>query len=135
LVIALGYVFSATDTSRVTAYTQTIPNTVTAGVTNANVTLQKAVWSDDVVQVTAVTSNDTADTPAPNTYTAGSKVLNVIGLAAATTRTLYVTYNYGSLDSNTDAFFTVIKIFLIIVLLLVVIGGGWSAVQTMRGRR
>ncbi len=83
------------------ASTQTANFAVTtgAGETSANVTLPLAVLDDSLVNITSVTSNNTADAPTATALVAASKLVNVGALNAADSRRLTVIYWSPKLDA------------------------------------
>ncbi len=117
------------NNSRITSYPQTVPNIVLGGgVTSYEVTLTKALFGNDVVNVTSITTSlsDALENPAASTYVTATKKLTVIGLKESATRTLVVTYNYGSLDSTSDTFMSNLPIFLIAGGLVLASIGIWA---------
>jgi hypothetical protein len=100
--------------ARQQTYLQTAPLVVTAAVTTADVTLAKPLFEDDIVRVTTVTSSNATDTPAVTVYTPGTKALTVSGLAANTTRTLYVDYGYARFTGGTDTLFSYLPMFIML---------------------
>lgn len=113
IVLLLPFAFTGMTSARQIDYDQTIPLVTTASVTNATVTLTKALFDDDVVYVSEITSSNSADTPAVTSYTTGSKALVVAGLNDNDTRTLYVTYGYQRFDDSTDTFWAYVPTFMI----------------------
>lgn len=69
------------------------------GETTANVTLLKEVYDDDVTTV-SVLSDIATDVPVIEGYTAGTRLLDISGLAANATRTLSVSYDYDALNAS-----------------------------------
>lgn len=72
-----------------------------AGVTVADVVLAEGLWDADTAYVSSITSDNVGDTPVKGVYTAGTKTLNITGLAAADTRGLTITYEYDALTDYT----------------------------------
>ncbi len=133
LMFFIGTFFTNLKDSRTDSYAQIAPYAETGvGVLTKDITLLKPVWDNDITNITSVTSNETVDVPAVNTYVSATRTLNIIGLAASTNRTLTVIYLYGSLDTNTDTFMGFLPIFLAVVLLCALILGLYQ--QFKRGR-
>jgi hypothetical protein len=70
----------------------------TAGVTTANLTLEKELFQSQLSQIDEITSSDEADTPVATEYDEDNQVLTVGGLNDDATRTLAVDY-YGLNDN------------------------------------
>lgn len=100
---------------------------VTTGVGEvaADVVLTHALWNADTAYVTSVTSDNVADTPVKGAYTAGTKTLNVTGLAESDTRTLTITYEYDGLTDYTGmgALVAVAPLLLFLGVIGAVVGG------------
>jgi len=79
--------------------TDTFSTTTAAAVTSANVTLLTGLYDSDISTID-IDSDDSTDDPLANTYNATSRVLNVTGLTAATTRTLDITYDIDALEGS-----------------------------------
>ena len=79
--------------------TQTMTVATAGGVTSANVTLSKDLYQSLVTNIISITSSDGTDTPATGTYTEATKVLEITGLEASTSRTLTLSY-YGETDDS-----------------------------------
>ena len=90
--------------------------TTTTPDTSANVTLVASLFDADVVNVTAVTSTDTADAPLAAAYTTATKVLRIDGLETNASRTLTVTYKRAALGSFTGADLGVLILPLVMIL-------------------
>lgn len=114
IVLLAPFAFDGLTAARQSDYTQTVPLVATAAVTNATVTLTKALFEDDVVYVTEITSSNSEDTPAVTSYTEGSKALLVAGLHDNDTRTLYIDYGYARFDGSTDTLFGYLPLFLML---------------------
>lgn len=67
----------------------------------ADVVLTTALWADSNTNVVSVTSDNVLDTPVAGTYTAGTRTLNVTGLAANDTRALTLSYKIDALTDYT----------------------------------
>jgi hypothetical protein len=67
------------------------------GITSDNVTLIKPLYNSDISTV-AISSNLTSDTPVPAGYHASTKLLDISGLAANSTRTLIVAYDFDAIS-------------------------------------
>ena len=118
IVLLAPFAFDGLSTARQIDYVQTAPTVVTAAATTADVTLTKALFEDDVVSVTEITSSNVADTPAATVYTSGSKVLTVGGLNDNDTRTLYIDYGYARFEGATDTLFGYLPLFIMLGLAL-----------------
>ena len=70
-----------------------------AGVTTANVTLDYELYQAATAEVQSITSNETADNPAAQTYTESTQVLLVAGLSPSLTRTLTINYSAETDDT------------------------------------
>jgi len=93
----------------------------TAATTTANVTLLQALYGADKGSIDIASDNAT-DAPLPNSYNGTSRVLNIIGLGASTTRTLDVTYDVSALEGY-DAVDTLLDRFPFIFLLIIIAFG------------
>ena len=82
---------------RVDAVSQTF-TVVTTDNTTASVVLSRAVFSDELTEISAVTSS-IVETPVAATYTALTKTLLVSGLELNTSRTLTVAYSSEKEDT------------------------------------
>jgi len=90
----------ATHDYRTDLRTDTFRSTDTAvGVTSANVTLLKVLYDDDTEEI-SILSSISADVPAFSSYNTTSRQLNMSGLSANTTRTVYVSYDVDALESS-----------------------------------
>jgi len=69
------------------------------GVTSANETLLDDLYDGDIGSID-IASGDATDTPLANTYNATSRLLNITGLTADTTRTLDVSYDVDALEGS-----------------------------------
>jgi hypothetical protein len=96
-----------------------------AGVTAADVVLDEDLWDDAVTSVLSITSDEVADVPVANTYTAGTNTLNITGLAESDSRTLVITYEYDGLTDYTGmgALVAVAPLLLFIGVIGAVVGG------------
>ena len=74
-------------------------STTVAGQTTENVTLHKPVYDDDIDTIDIV-SDESADTPAYNSYDNTTRVVNITGLSANLTRTLTVSYDVDALEGG-----------------------------------
>jgi hypothetical protein len=79
--------------------TQSFTVTTGGGVTTANVTLAYDLYQASLPEIIALTSNNVSDTPVASSYTESTKVLDITGLAASTTRNLTVNY-YAETDDT-----------------------------------
>lgn len=66
--------------------------TTAAGITSANVTLNRDLYQADLTEISSITSDNVTDTPVATAYDEDTKVLTVAGLAAADTRVLAFAY-------------------------------------------
>lgn len=96
--------------------------TTGGGVTDGNVSLGYELYLANLDSVTAINSTDSDDTPAPANYTEVSRVLNVSGLQASTTRTLTIAYLTARSDSYLPTIGNVAP--LLIVVCILAIGAG-----------
>lgn len=69
------------------------------GVTSANVTLGEPLYDDDT-QTIDILSDLSTDTPAFSSYTTATRVVNISGLSANTTRILTVSYDVDALGGS-----------------------------------
>lgn len=99
--------------------TDTFLTATGVGVASANETLLDDLYDDDAGYVD-IDSDDTTDTPVANSYNATSKVLNITGLSANTTRALEITYPYDALVGF-DAINAVVDRFPFIWILLIIV--------------
>jgi anti-sigma-K factor RskA len=83
---------------RSTDNTQNFVVATAGGVTTANVTLNSALYQDNVTEVISVSSNET-EFPVATSYDEATKNLLISALNAASGRTLTVEY-YGESDSE-----------------------------------
>ena len=126
LFVIFPIVMDSTHELQTDVYVQSEAGVTTGvGETAADVVLTKALWDDDTAHVSSVTSDEVTDTPVKGTYTAGTKTLNVTGLAESKTRTLTITYEYDGLTTYTGmgALVGVAPLLIFISILGVVMGG------------
>lgn len=102
-----------------------------AGETTANVTLDRELYQNSVVEVIAISSNVT-ESPVASTYTSATQVLLVSALDTSTTRTLTLNY-YSELE---DTVMQAIGAFI----LFAIFGGCagailWGIFKPSKGRR
>ena len=95
------------------------------GELTADVVLDEPLWSDSTVYITSVTSDNVADTPVKGVYTAGTKSLNVTGLAASESRALTIIYETDGLGDYTGmgALVAVAPLLLFLGVIGAVVGG------------
>jgi len=67
------------------------------GVTNSTVNLRADLWNSDLSKL-SVSSNISTDSPAANSYNPLGRALIITGLAAASNRTLTVSYDTPALE-------------------------------------
>lgn len=79
--------------------TDEFSSTTVAGQTSENVTLHKSVYDDDTDTID-ILSDESTDTPAFNTYDTATRVVNITGLTADTTRVLSVSYDIDALEGS-----------------------------------
>lgn len=103
LVLMLPGVTTGTESFRTDVKTQSYSVTTAGGATSQNVTLGWELWNNAVTEVTNLSSNMTTDNPVANSYAAAGNLLEITGLAAATTRTVSVSYRTAGLDSYQGA--------------------------------
>lgn len=109
--------------------------TTGVGETSATVTLTSDPWNNAVANITSVTSSTTTDTsPTASTYNASTNVLTVTGLAASTTRTLTVGYNYNAVSSYTGME-NVVEIAPLVVFSGMFLGGAVSIIFGVKARQ
>ena len=134
LFIMFPMLMTSIDAFQTAEYTETESGVTTgAGVTTANVTLNKELWQDDEGNVTSITSNITGESPTADSYVTTTKLLTVAGLDVSETRTLIITYEYESLSDTYTGLkeFTRLSPFLIMVaILFVVLGGTYKAFKS-----
>lgn len=112
--------------------TQTELVATAAGVTSANVTLDKDLFQAITSSVTSITSTDGTDTPVAVTYTEATKLLNIGGLNDDASRTLTLVYD-GETD---DDVMRVLGPFLAAIIFLFIIGAvAWDVVKKKNRRR
>ena len=128
IILMLPFTFTGIDEARQATYAQTVPSI--GAETDVDVVLLKPLYNDDLVNVITITSDNSEDVPAVNSYTTGSKMLNIIGLSGSDTRNLIVTYGYARLAGAQDTFMGNLPLFLIIGLVIMVALGLWQG----RGR-
>ena len=100
LIIATPFVFTAIDDGITESATQTFSGVT--GTDNNTVILGRALYNNDTQSVTAVTSNETADSPAAYSYNSVSRVLVVTGLVSSN-RTLSVVFDIAATNIPTGA--------------------------------
>jgi hypothetical protein len=69
------------------------------GVVTANVVLLKEVYDDDVSTI-SITSDTVTDTPTVVNYHTATRLLDINGLTANTTRTLSISYDIDALTAS-----------------------------------
>lgn len=102
IIVVAAVLFMIPSTEMVYDYrteqrTDTFLSTTAVGATSANVTLFSDLYGCDLGSV-GVDSDDSTDTPTPNSINCTPRILNIIGLTANTSRTLDVTYDVSSLE-------------------------------------
>lgn len=92
-----------TSTSDIMTDETTVSDSVTTGAaaTSGWVELGADLYDDDTNNVTSVTSDDTDDSPAVDSYNAGNNSVLIDGLDTDTTRTISVTYLYDATSGFT----------------------------------
>lgn len=91
MIICLPAFFISTHNARVQDYTQTFAGVDTAaGVNSANITLSSAIYDNNVLSISSVTSNNSNDSPSAANWTTTSRLLRVSGLDDDSERTLTV---------------------------------------------
>jgi len=98
--------------------TDTFLTITAAATTSANETLLQDLYGDDMGSVD-IDSDFATDAPLPNSYNSTSRVLNITGLTANTTRALDITYDVSSLGGY-DAIDTLLDRFPYFWLLVII---------------
>lgn len=120
LVFCLPIFLDGSRDAQTEDYTLTFADVETAaGVNSANVTLTQDIYDDNVLSVTAISSNETGDTPSAASYDSTSRRLTVNGLAANDTRTLSCSLVVDSsvLPTGASGFFSLFNWFYMFVIL------------------
>jgi hypothetical protein len=106
---------------------------VTADTTNGTVQLYKPLYDDDMSSV-VILSRDTDDVPLAFSYNGTTRVLEIIGLAANSTRAIDVSYEIDALGGNA-VISTILDMFpfFLIAICLMFIGG--AIYMIIRGNR
>lgn len=110
--------------------------TTGVGVTEADVVLVADPFNNDILNISAIVSTNPLDAPLPDSYVGATNTLTVRGLNANDTRTLNVTYAYGSLTGNAAAvgsFLDMIPIFVSIAAVLIIVGAAIAVFVTKHG--
>ena len=79
--------------------TDEFSSTTVGSQTSENVTLGKPVYDDDTGTID-ILSDESTDTPAFSSYTTATRVVNISGLSANTTRVLAVSYDIDALEGS-----------------------------------
>lgn len=96
---------------------ETSATVTTAGVTTGNLTLNSGLYNANLDNVIEISSSDTDDDPAPNSYNSSTDALEVSGLQQSTSRTLTVSY-YTERDTGYISTLLPIVPFIIFLLFL-----------------
>ncbi len=99
LILLMAATMGGITAFRASSQTANFAVTTPVGSTSTNVTLPLAVLDDSLINITSVTSNNTADAPTGTLFISASKLLNITTLNAADTRRLTVVYWSPKLDA------------------------------------
>lgn len=90
------------------------------GVTTDDILLTDPLYESKIANVTTITSNNGADTPAAASYVSATETLTVSGLAAAGTRNLTIAFEADALSGYTGlADFVALAPFIIFAALII----------------
>lgn len=109
----------------------TIAAITTEGNTTGSITLGHALLDDNLDNVVLITSSNTSDTPAPDTYTSISKSLTIAGLEEDATRSVTVDYKTERDDDLLGTIQPFMPFFISIMLFAV--GAGMAYLSWKRG--
>lgn len=102
ILLMAAVMVSVTD-FRTDSFQDTFDVTTGGGETTAPVVLSQDLFNDATYNVSAISSNLTADTPAAASYVTATNTLTVSGLDADLTRRLTVTYRIDGLEDYIGA--------------------------------
>jgi hypothetical protein len=102
------------------------------GITTAPVVLVADLYDNDILNVVDITSDLITDVPLVGTYVPGTNTLNVVGLTAADTRTLTVTYEIDALTGSpgVGSFFNFLPLLVVIALVIIVVAAMIAAFKS-----
>lgn len=126
LIIATPYVFQSIRGGVTEDYSQSVAGVSTlTGQHTANITLGRAIFSNDTASVTGITSNVSSDTPTAYSYNSVSRQLEISGLADGATRTVVASFLIGStiLPSGSGSLLLTLLTWFWIFLILGTVGG------------
>jgi len=91
--------------------------------TTADVVLTAPLYGNELTNVVEITSDLGTDVPLATDYTALTRTLEVSGLDDDETRTLTVTYLYGTLDdyAGVNSFFGLIPLLVGVVIVIIIV--------------
>jgi len=141
-VIIILFLFGTMLTGITSAQTDSRIDTfasVTTGVgeTEADVDLVTDPFNDNILNITSITSNNDDDAPLPDYYLTSTNTLTVRGLNASDTRTLIVTYNYGSLGDNSetiDRLLDIMPMLVAVAAIIILVVACFAGYQWVKGR-
>lgn len=125
LIIALPFTFIAIDNAITDTYEQTISGVTTgAGSYNATVTLGRALYNEDAVSITSISSNVTSESPSAASYNTVNHQVVVTGLEANKTHTLAFTFliDNTTLPDGMTTVVTVLRWFWVFAIVGTIIG-------------
>ncbi len=130
IILLLPATLVAINSFRAAEYTDTFNNTTGAEQISANLTLSQELFNDDSINLT-ISSNRTADAPYPNSYASATRILNVTGLVASSTRTFIVEYKVGALGDyyGADIATKTWPLFLVIGVIGLIAGAVYNATK------
>ncbi len=120
LLIAFPSVFLAIDNAITQDTEQSFAGVTTgAGEYAANVTLSRELYGEDEVNVSAVSSNISGDSPTAYSYNSVSKALEITGLAESQDRTLMVDFVVDSttIPTGTASFIALFRWFYVFLVI------------------
>jgi len=118
--------FDGMNTAQVTS----VSTIVTEGIETAgNMTLTSGLYDDNTDNVVSISSSNTADAPAPASYSHATKALAVSGLHESDTRAITVDYKTERQDNYLS---TILPIAPFIVFIFFLAGGGGLIYRSFR---
>lgn len=126
IILLFGTMMSGLSEARTDERTDAFAGVTTGvGVVEADVVLVAELYSDDILQVVSITSDNGSDAPLPDSYTPATNTLTVRGLAASDTRGLSVVYKYDALTGDSapaGRFMGFLPFFIVIAVVLILVG-------------
>lgn len=137
VLILFGVMLSGIDDAQTSQRDDAFAGVATApAVYTADVQLVVDIYDNNIVNVVSIISDNALDAPLPDTYVAASNTLTVRGLAANDSRSLVVTYKYGSLTgtaAKAGTFLDMIPLLMGMIIVVIIVAAGYMAWSRSKG--